>query len=343
MHVVILAGGEGARLWPFSRKEHPKQFLSFGDRFTLLQKTILRFSFLSFVRSISIVTTQAYLLLVEEELEKLGLKGNVDLIIEPERKNTAPAIAYSLKWLQEKKGLTSDEKILILPSDHWIEPQALFTSYLEAIDASFPKKELLLFGIRPTRAETGYGYIQIGERKNLLSYEVKAFIEKPSSEKAQDYLRLGDYYWNSGIFTATLGWFLKAFQEKASIISSFLDKSLEEVEKSFGQMPNISFDYAILEKSKEVVVCPLAISWSDIGSWDGLYEVMHKDAEENVFLGQIQAIDTKRSLILAGKKKISTIGVEDLLIVETEDALLITKRGASQRVKELLELPVGCQ
>ena len=343
MHVLILAGGEGSRLWPFSRPDCPKQFLSFGDTTTLLQKTILRFSGLSFVQSISIVTNKAYAFLVEKELERIDLKETVNLIIEPKRKNTAPAIAYSLKWLEENKKLDLEEKILILPSDHLIEPQALFASYLEAIDFSFSKEALLLFGIRPTRAETGYGYIQMGPRKDVLTYQVEAFIEKPSLEKATEYLRSGDYYWNSGIFAATLGWFWRSFRENAPEIFHLLEKGVEEMEQRFDAISKISFDYAILEKSKEVVVCPLAISWSDIGSWDGLYEVMHKDRDQNVFLGEVQAVDTKRSLILTSKKKVSTIGVEDLLIVETEDAILITKRGASQRVKELLEPPVGCQ
>ena len=326
MHILILAGGGGTRLWPLSRQDFPKQFLRFGDQNSLLQKTVLRFLHSKLAKTISIATNSQYAPLVEEQLEAIGAAGKIEIIIEPAKKNTAPAIAFSVKILEEKGKICKSDTLLILPSDHLIEPQSVFVEYLEEVNPLVQKNHLLLFGICPTKPETGYGYIQIDKRFDHFTYQVKRFVEKPDLQTAKSYLFSGNYYWNSGIFACTVSHFWEILQEFAPQIANL----------SFSEMPDISFDYAVLEKCRDALVCPLPVTWSDVGCWDSVYDVMQKDENQNVKFGNVISLDTKNSLIISDKRLISTIGVEDLLIVETDDAIFIGRKGESQKVKDLV-------
>lgn len=325
MHILILAGGGGTRLWPLSRQDFPKQFLHFGDHQSLLQKTVSRFALWPITSSLSISTNKQYAPLVREQLKKTD---SVRIVIEPARKNTAPAIAFAIKELD----LPLDSVILVLPSDHLIEPQSIFLDYLSRVVPHVQKDQLVLFGIHPTKPETGYGYIQVDKQHDANTFEVKRFVEKPDKTLAEQYIASEDYYWNSGMFACTVRHFWKLIAQHAPII----DHLCEQNPIPFEKMPDISFDYAVLEKTSPILVCPLPVVWSDVGCWDSVYESMEKDKNQNVKVGNVVEIDTKNSLILGGKRLISTIGLEDMLIVETEDATFISKKGESQKVKSMV-------
>ncbi len=335
MKVIVLAGGEGTRLWPMSREDFPKQFLKFGSGPSLLQRTVLRLLKADFVEEILISTNEHYVDLVRKQLQKFGDK--VRILIEPLRKNTAPALGLAIKYLEKECGAKKSDPILVVPSDHLIEPEIIFLQGLEQAKELVSKNKIITFGIRPTKAETGYGYIEIGKKFNTFAFETVRFVEKPDLQTALDYLANPHFFWNSGMFLFSIQTFWDELARNAPTLSALFKKDLETVINNFSEMPNLSIDYAIMEKSKAILLYPLAVSWSDVGSWDSVYETMEKDQNQNVTTGKVIAIDTKNSLIIGGKRVISTIGLEDMLIVETADAVFISKKGESQRVKELIE------
>lgn len=337
MHIVILAGGSGTRLWPLSRQDLPKQFLRFGDQLSLLQKTTRRFLHSSLTESISVSTNAHQESHVREQLAEIDPAQKTAVIVEPSSRNTAPAIAFALRALEERWGVRENDSILVLPSDHLIEPESVFLQYLEMIDPIVRNDQLMIFGIRPNKPETGFGYIQIGERRDWLTYKVKRFVEKPNRQIAEKYLASGDYYWNAGMFAFSAGLFWQKLEEHAPEIRKAMRGSVSEVKERFPRIPDLSFDYAVLEKSPDTLVCPLPVSWSDVGCWDSVYDTMNKDENQNVQVGNVVAIDTKNSLIFGGKRLISTVGLEDMLIVATEDATFISKKGESQKVKDIVQ------
>jgi len=337
MQIIILAGGGGTRLWPLSRQDFPKQFLHFGDHESLLQKTVKRCLDSSVTEEIVIATNKQYETLVRQQLDKIDSAKNIHIIVEPARKNTAPAIALAIRYIEEKLQAGQNSSVLVMPSDHFIEPQAVFAHHLEQLNDIVQKGNIALFGIRPTKPETGYGYIQLGAKLDLFSHKVQCFVEKPDQKRAESFLSSGEYYWNAGVFAFSIAAFWEEVERHAPEISKMKSRTFDENVKQFYMLPDISIDYAIIEKSQNTVVCPLPVTWSDIGSWDSVYESMEKDENQNVRRGNVHAIETKGSLILGGKKLISTIGLENVLIVETEDAIFISKRGESQKVKALVQ------
>lgn len=333
MKAIVLAGGGGTRLWSLSRENFPKQFLRINEPYSLLQKTILRLVNTTFIDDIIISTTPRYLSLVEEQIQEIAIH-RIHILAEPCRKNTAPAISLAVQFLQDKLKATPQDTVIVLPSDHIIEPENVFLKSLEQMDKVAKGKKLITFGIRPTKPETGFGYIRIGKSYSDLSFEAEKFVEKPNLKTAKEYMKNPYYVWNSGMFLFSIETF---WQELKKHCPSLLIKdTYESTSSSFHEMPDISIDYALMEKSNEILVCPLAVSWSDIGSWDSLYDFLEKDNNHNVKIGNILEIDTKNSLIIGGKRLISTIGIENLLIVETEDAIFISKKGESQKVKNLV-------
>ena len=329
MKIIILAGGSGTRLWPYSRSSFPKQFLHFGDQKSLLQKTIERFIGRYRPADLLIVTNQAYYHLVKTQAREIDPELENQILIEPERKNTAPAIALGISFLL-KEGISPNETVLICSSDHLISPVEKFLDAIEKGEIFAKQGNHVIFGIRPHKPETGYGYIKA---KRLLAeqvYEVEEFVEKPNLELAQKYLLDGNYLWNSGIFLFHIETFLKEMQQYCPSI-------FDQCFSNFVDMPDISIDYALMEKSKKSVVLPLDLTWSDVGSWDSVYEFLEKDENQNVKIGNVLDIDTQNCLIMGGKRLISTIGLNDLLVIETDDALFIGKKGESQRVKNLVD------
>lgn len=315
MKIVILAGGSGQRLWPVSRKTYPKQFLDFGDGETLLQKTVNRFP----NDEIFIVTSREYAHMISNQPE------NVELIIEPEKKNTGPAIVFAVEELLRKGKVRESDCILIAPSDQFLSPNEVFQEMVVKAEEVAKSGFLVTFGIHPTKPETGYGYIKALDSEKDFKI-VESFREKPSKAVAEQYINEGGYYWNSGIFVFQVGSFLNEVKMHAP-----------ELLVDFSKRPSISIDNALFEKSKNVAMVPLNVVWSDVGCWDSLYDVLDKDGDLNVKQGNVHAVDTKNSLVIGGKRLIATMGVEDLVVIETEDAVYIGKRGESQKVKQMVE------
>jgi mannose-1-phosphate guanylyltransferase/mannose-6-phosphate isomerase len=338
MKSLILAGGSGTRLWPASRSDYPKQFLKIHGTESLLQKTLKRN--LRYVKpeEIFILTNSAYYHDVMRQVAEVDSKIEKNILLEPAKRNTAPAIALALKYAIEKLFAEKDEVLFVCPSDHVITPEEKFISYLEKSEALAKLGHIVTLGIHPSRPETGYGYI----RKSLLScnqgsHGVEMFVEKPDAQTAQKYLLSGEYLWNSGMFAFTVETLMNEIQKHAADIFHCLQGGYEEVLANFSKMPDISIDYAVMEKSKRVVVLPLDLTWSDVGSWDNVYDMLDKDENQNAKVGEVVDIDTKNCLIIGGKRLISTIGLEDMLVIETDDVILISKRKESQKVKQLVE------
>ncbi len=353
MKVIILAGGSGTRLFPLSRKKYPKQFLKINDEKSLFQKTIERVLSTANPQNIIIVTNKNFEFHIRNQLSELlgnSISKLINIIFEPIGKNTAPAIALAAKFALEKLKVHEDEVLFISPSDHIISPVEKFAEYMKKAEKIAKEGYIVTFGIRPTKPEIGYGYIEADSALSLTKtnhnspltnptvYKVKQFHEKPDLETAKEYLAKGNYYWNSGMFAFTVKTIFEELEKHAPEIYKKVENStFEEVLENFESMPNISIDYAIMEKTDKAVVLPLDIFWSDLGSWDAFYEVKEKDNYNNVKIGQVIDTDTQNSLLLSSNRIIATVSVKDLIIVETDDVVLIAKKGESQKVREVVK------
>lgn len=337
MKAIILAGGSGTRLWPLSRKNYPKQFLKLHDDKSLLEKTADRLLQILSLDDIVVMTNEEYKFYV---LSSLG--GIKNIILEPLSRNTAPAIALGVKYCMEVLGCKDDEVVFVSPSDHIISPVEAFAEYIAAAHSIAEKGYIVTFGIKPSRPETGYGYIKVRETVSSNEspgyFAVERFVEKPDVHTAQQYLDEGCYYWNSGMFAFRIDTMLDALKRHAPEISKLLARPFDAIVSHFHQMPDVSIDYAVAEKSELVVAVPLDVYWNDIGSWDSVFDVLGKDDKRNATIGDVLTIDTQNSLIIGDKRLIAAIGLEDCLIVETDDAILIAKKGATQRVKEVVQI-----
>lgn len=338
MRSIIMAGGSGTRLWPFSRKNFPKQFLSIQSDKSLIQTTAERTALFTDPSQVYVVAGDDHKLMIIDHLSKSFNCKFDRIVLEPTGRNTAPAIALTVKYMLEKERVGENEVLFFCPSDHIIRPEADLAS---AVKNSLPlaQNNIVTFGIVPNKPETGYGYVELGAVIEGLSYQVKRFVEKPDLAKAKEYLAAGNYMWNAGMFMFSIKVILAAFDAHAPELAAFIrNGSYEDFLKAYPTVPSISIDYAIMEKAKNIVCRKLPIEWNDIGSWDSYFDLLPKDADNNAFVGDVKAIQTRDSLVIGSKKLTTLIGVHDIAVIETEDAILVSDRSKTQDVKEIVQI-----
>lgn len=345
MYSVIMAGGIGKRFWPRSRKNKPKQLLDIVSNEKMLRLTFNRVKKISDLKKIFVVTGPNFYKPIRDELKELPEKN---ILVEPSGKNTAPCIGLAATVIAAKD---PDAVMGVFPADHLIEDEDKFVEAVK-IGHDFAKDHtaLLTFGITPTRPVTGYGYIQfekegLADSKNI--FKVKTFAEKPNLETAKRFLKSGDFLWNSGIFIWKIPNILNAMKiflpdmyESFNKISDAIGTPNYEsvLKREWATIRSISVDYGIMESAKNVYVVKSDFRWNDVGSWDSVYDILEKDENGNVLIGNTKTLNTKGCYIYSDKHLVGAIGVEDLIIVQTKDALLVVKRGESEKVKDLVDL-----
>jgi mannose-1-phosphate guanylyltransferase/mannose-6-phosphate isomerase len=342
---VILSGGAGARLWPVSREALPKPFIRLPDGETLLLKTMRRAAGIADGSGVLAVTNREYFFLTRDEYETLGKTSPaLDFLLEPVSRNTAPAICAAALHAARVHG--GDALMLVLPADHLIMDEHAFrAAVMEARDLA-AEGWLVTFGVRPTRPETGFGYIEAGELLSGSAFRVERFVEKPDRCAARAYMADGRYTWNSGMLCASASAILDAMQEHAPEVFAAVEASIAAIdhgkpprvlaEAAFAKAPDVSFDYAILEKAARRAVVPAAFDWNDIGSWSALAQLTAPDAQGNRFKGEAMLIEVAGCFVQSDRM-IAAVGVDNLLIIDTPDALLVSSRDRAQDVKSVVQ------
>ena len=336
---IILSGGSGSRLWPLSREQYPKQMLPLVNDTTMLQDTLLRLDGLGGADLAQIICNEDHRFLVAEQIKQIG--RSVDSIgLDPFGRNTAPAIAISALHQQDPSTI-----LLVLASDHVIGDVAQFHRHVEAGARLAALGHLVTFGIVPDQPLTGYGYIESGSAVTDGGFNVARFVEKPNLTKAEEYLQAGNFYWNSGMFMFTAGAYLAALAEHqpAMLVACVQTLSAATVDLDFVRLdaaafkacPNISIDYAVMEQDTNGVVIPMDVGWNDLGSWSSLWDVSVKDAQGNKFVGDVMSVNANNNYVNSGSRLVSLVGVDDLVIVDTADALLVARRDQVQDVKTI--------
>ncbi len=337
MYGIILAGGSGSRLWPLSRELYPKQLLNLNSDKSLLQSTFERLERCMPYENIVSITNTKHSSNVRMQLSEVSKDPIV--LSEPVAKNTAPAIVLATKFIMQKSN--SDPVVIVVPSDHLIKDNDKFLSTVKKGAKLAEEGFIVTFGIKPDYPETGYGYINTAEKYGD-GFKVKEFVEKPDLDTATKYLHEGTYFWNSGIFMFKASTLLAETKKHAPDIARIskefdFSKSNEIPFINFDKMPAISIDYAIMEKSDKIALVKLESDWNDLGSWQSIYDVSNKDDDGNVFIGHVLDKGSKNSFVYASSKLVATIGLEDTVIVETEDAILACKKEQTQNVKQIFE------
>ena len=343
---VILSGGSGTRLWPASRAMYPKQLLPLTGDKTMLQETVLRSSGKRNVApTVLVVCNEAHRFLVAEQLRDIGAKATI--VLEPEGRNTAPAVALAALLAQKSSGNGAESPILlVMPADHVIEDTAAFIAAVEVGEDSARDGNLVTFGVVPSHAHTGYGYIEADVR-TLMAVPVQSFVEKPDKQTAVNLLETNRFFWNSGIFLFRADRYLEELEQYAPEIVSACRKSIGGAamdaefvrpdREAFKASPSDSIDYAVMEKTERAVIVPLAAGWSDVGSWAALHEVSEKDGQGNSLHGDVVAHDCADSYISAQSRLVTAVGLKNIVVVEDKDSVLVAHKDQAQHVKELVE------
>lgn len=342
---VVLSGGSGTRLWPLSRNSFPKQLLPLVNQYSMLQDTLLRVCNMPGMTKPMIICNDVHRFLVAEQLQEIELQQPV-ILLEPIGKNTAPAVAIAaLQAISNGE----DPLLLILPADHVIKKIEVFQRAIKQATQIAEKGFLVTFGIQPTRAETGYGYIKKGMQcENESGFLVDRFVEKPDVATAQQYVQSGEYLWNSGMFLFRASVFLTELEKHSPDILKVCREAYQKMTRDldflrlnkeiFSQCRSDSIDYAVMEKSQAVAVVSLDADWSDVGSWDALWEVKQADAEGNVMQGDVYMENVKNSYMRAENRMLAVVGVTDHIIVETADAVLVAHKDHCQDVKGIVNV-----
>ena len=338
---VVMAGGSGTRLWPLSREFYPKQFLKLGQDVTMLQSTLLRLHGLPILQSL-VIGNEQHRFLIAEQLRQIDALGQ-NILLEPVGRNTAPAIALAALHALERG---QDPLLLVLAADHVISDTAALHKAIELAAQHASEGCLVTFGVIPDRAETGYGYVQQGKPAGQGVYSVAAFVEKPSAEVAAQYLAGGQHLWNSGMFMFRASRYIEELQKfrpdilqacRDALIEPESDQNFIRVKRdAFEACPADSIDYAVMEKTDAAVVVPLAAGWSDVGAFAALWDVLPKDVQGNALRGDVMAVDSRNSLVMSESALVATIGVRDLVVVQTKDAVLVADRDRAQEVKAIV-------
>ena len=340
---VVLSGGSGTRLWPLSRKLHPKQLLPLLNQTSLLQDTINRLDGFKNIEKAVIICNEEYRFMVAEQARATGI-GASAIILEPIGRNTAPAIA-----LAAFNALKNDEEavLLVLPADHDIKDVAEFHKAIDAGLQQALNDQFVTFGVVPNSPQTGYGYIKSADSVAINEVsKIEKFVEKPDLETATRYIEEGGYYWNSGMFMFKASEYLKALQEFAPEIYQASQDAINKADRDmdfirvgieeFKKCPSNSIDYAVMEKVSNAVVIPVDMGWSDVGSWSALHEIGVQDENNNIFIGDTFHVSTKNSYVRSEHKLVTTLGIDDLIIVDTDDALLVAHKDHVQDIKEIV-------
>jgi len=340
---VILSGGSGTRLWPLSRKQYPKQYLPLAGENTMLQETILRLNGLDNLADPIIVCNADHRFLVAEQCHQIGIK-NPTILLEPVGRNTAPAIAAAaLQSLRDSENST----LLVLSADHVIQDVEAFHQAINIAGNQAQEGKLAIFGIVPTEANTGYGYIKSSKENSNGAHKVEEFVEKPDLKTAQTYLEQGNYLWNSGMFMFKADVLIDELTTHSSDIVNSVNNAINNAtqdldfirlyKQAFELSPFDSIDYALMEKSDNVVVVPLDAGWSDVGSWSALYDIGAKDSSGNVLKGDVFTKDTTNTYIYASHHIITTVGVDNLVVIDTPDATFIASQDKAHEVKSIVK------
>lgn len=340
---VILSGGVGSRLWPISREHHPKQFLNLTDAHTsMLQQTLLRLQGLSHCQAPLVVCNQDHRFLVAEQVQQLGQAARA-ILLEPCGRNTAPAVAQAALHLLHQG---EDPLMLVLPADHVIQHTAAFVQQLEQATQAAAQGALVTLGVVPTRAHTGYGYIQRGAARADGGFAIERFVEKPPLTQAQAYVQAGDYYWNSGMFLMRASCYLEALEAHAPALLEACKIAYQGAvqdldflrlpQEAFAACPADSIDYAVMEHTQKGVVFPLTAGWSDVGAWDAVWEVM-QEAQGLYTHGDVLTHNTQNAYVYSSSRLVATVGMQDVIVVETDDAVLVAHKDQAQEVKQIVQ------